>query len=237
MFENWLKETSALSESSIYKYSNAVNTLSREMKERDVIAKPIQCMELYEIDLAISLIFKNGYFLTKNQTGNNMYSCALKWYRAYVHANIFDMTEVSRAENRIERDKTILKTERESIVKSRIGQGIFREKVLRKYGSCIVTGIDTQQLLIASHIKPWAVSTNRERISENNGLLLSATYDRLFDSGLITFVPGGRICVSRNITKDNQDKLGIKAGERYQLYENTEMKIFLEYHNDMVFIN
>ena len=57
MFNNWLKETSKLSDSSVYKYSHAVNTISREMMERKVIAKPLKDMELFEIDLAISLIF------------------------------------------------------------------------------------------------------------------------------------------------------------------------------------
>lgn len=55
MFNNWLKETSKLSDSSVYKYTHAVNTISREMMERKVISKPIKDMELFEIDLAIYL--------------------------------------------------------------------------------------------------------------------------------------------------------------------------------------
>ena len=64
---------------------------------------------------------------------------------------------------------------------------------MEKYsGSCIITGLDHPKLLVASHIKPWAVSTNAERLSVDNGLLLSATYDRLFDCGLITFKKTGK---------------------------------------------
>ena len=50
---------------------------------------------------------------------------------------------------------------------------------------CIVTGIDIHELLVASHIKPWRVCDNKERIDTENGLLLSLSMDRLFDGGLI----------------------------------------------------
>lgn len=236
MFNNWLKETSKLSDSSVYKYSHAVNTISREMMERKVIAKPLKDMELYEIDLAISLIFCDEYFITKNEIGNKMYSNALKWFRSYVESNIFDVVEAKIEEKKISENVNISATERESIVKARIGQGKFREQLLAKYGSCIISGIDISKALVASHIKPWAVSTNEERVSVNNGLLLSATYDRLFDSGLITFANEGKLIISRFVSEENRNKLQIKNGQVYKLYSNIQMKIFLEYHNDVVFI-
>lgn len=104
------------------------------------------------------------------------------------HAYGDDVETVSMMEHRIMNDVSISVTQRESIVKSRVGQGIFRSRILNKFnGKCLITGISIEKCLIASHIKPWAVCTNEERLSENNGLLLSATYDRLFDSGLISF--------------------------------------------------
>lgn len=236
MFNNWLKETSKLSDSSVYKYSHAVNTISREMMERKVIAKPLKDMELYEIDLAISLIFCDEYFITKNEIGNKMYSNALKWFRSYVESNVFDVVAAKIEEKKISENVNISTTERESIVKARIGQGKFREQLLAKYGSCIISGIDISKALVASHIKPWAVSTNEERVSVNNGLLLSATYDRLYDSGLITFANEGKLIVSRFISEENRSKLQIKSGQVYKLQSNMQMKTFLEYHNDVVFI-
>ncbi len=236
MFNNWLKETSKLSDSSVYKYSHAVNTISREMMERKVIAKPLKDMELFEIDLAISLIFCDVYFITKNEVGNKMYSNALKWFRSYVESNIFDIVAAKIEEKKIRENVNISTTERESIVKARIGQGKFREQLLAKYGSCIISGIDISKALVASHIKPWAVSTNEERVSVNNGLLLSATYDRLFDSGLITFVNEGKLIISRFVSAENRNKLKIMSGQVYKLQSNIQMKTFLEYHNDVVFI-
>lgn len=236
MFNNWLKETSKLSDSSVYKYSHAVNTISREMMERKVIAKPLKDMELFEIDLAISLIFCDKYFITKNEVGNKMYSNALKWFRSYVESNIFDIVAAKIEEKKIRENVNISTTERESIVKARIGQGKFREQLLAKYGTCIISGIDISKVLVASHIKPWAVSTNEERVSVNNGLLLSATYDRLFDSGLITFANEGKLIISRFVSEENRNKLQINNGQIYKLQSNMQMKAFLEYHNDVVFI-
>ena len=235
-FNNWLRQVSKLSDSSVYKYTHAVDTISREMMERKVISRPLKEMELFEIDLAISLIFCDEYFVVKNETGNKMYSNALKWFRSYVESNIFDVFAAKKEEEKINSNLNISITERESIVKARIGQGKFREQLLAKYGSCIISGIDISKALVASHIKPWAVSTNEERISVNNGLLLSATYDRLFDSGLITFASEGKLIVSRFISEDNRNKLQIKNGQIYNLKSNYQMKNFLEYHNDVVFI-
>lgn len=236
MFENWLKETSKLSDSSVYKYTHAVNTISREMLERKVISKPLKDMELFEIDLAISLIFSDEYFITKNEIGNKMYSNALKWFRSYIESNVFDVVAVKIEEKKISENVNISTTERESIVKARIGQGKFREQLLAKYGSCIISGIDISKALVASHIKPWAVSTNEERVSVNNGLLFSATYDRLFDSGLITFANEGKLIISRFVSAENRNKLNIINGQVYKLQSNMQMKNFLEYHNDVIFI-
>lgn len=81
---------------------------------------------------------------------------------------------------------------------------MFREKIKEKYNNrCIITDINISQVLIESHIKPWAVSNNEERLSVDDGLLLSVTFDRLFDSGLITFKKDGTLLISNLISKDN----------------------------------
>ena len=56
-------------------------------------------------------------------------------------------------------------TEKEAIILSRRGQGVFRKKIIEKYHTCIVTGISDERLLVASHIKPWRSATNSERLS------------------------------------------------------------------------
>ena len=131
-------------------------------------------------------------FITKNTRNNHMYSNALKHYRYYVHA-VCEHGENVEYLDSIKNNSAIPETQRTAIIQSRVGQGVFRKLLMEKYsGSCIITGLDHPKLLVASHIKPWAVSTNAERLSVDNGLLLSATYYRLFDCGLITFKKTGK---------------------------------------------
>lgn len=90
--------------------------------------------------------------------------------------------------------------------------------------------------LIASHIKPWAVSSNDERIDENNGLILSATYDRLFDNGLISFTNNGKIMISKWVNQKNAGILALSDSNYYDLKISNRMKGYLQYHNDVIFL-
>ena len=55
------------------------------------------------------------------------------------------------------------RTEIETLIKARQGQGRFRQKLLELYSSCPLTDLDVRSLLIASHIKPWSKCNNEER--------------------------------------------------------------------------
>ena len=55
--------------------------------------------------------------------------------------------------------------------------------------------------MIASHIVPWKDSSDQERRDVNNGILLSPTYDALFDKHLISFDDTGSIIISSKIKK------------------------------------
>ena len=127
-------------------------------------------------------------------------------------------------------------TERQAIVKSRIGQGQFRENLLSKYGKCVITGVDIPQVLVASHIKPWAACDNRERLDINNGFILSATYDRLFDSGLISFNERGNLLIAKFINNINRDLLSLDSKREYQIGYSTSMRDYLQYHNDVIYL-
>jgi len=236
-FSNWMKQTTGLSDNSIYKYSRAVISVSNDMIRLGVIGKSLVDMNTIELDLAIQLILNNPAFIEKNTRGNNMYSNSLKQFRSY-RTTLIETEAVNQAAiDIIANDTNISDTERESLIKSRIGQGSFRSALLKKYhGTCIVTGITLKNLLIASHIKPWAVSTNAERLSTENGLLLSANYDRLFDGGLISFDNNRKILVSRYIDDENIKRLNLMDEVVANISFSTEMKHNLEYHRDVVFL-
>ena len=125
------------------------------------------------------------------------------------------------------------RTEIETLIKARLGQGIFRQNVLEQYPSCPLTGLDIQPLLIASHIKPWSVCNNNERLDPFNGLMLAPHIDALFDKGLITFDTDGTIKISPKIDPKNQKRLGISSSMKLKI--RSKSKKYFEYHRSHVF--
>jgi hypothetical protein len=120
--------------------------------------------------------------------------------------------------------------------KVRVGQQKFREGVIKLWGGrCAVTGVSDQRLLIASHIKSWRLSNDKERLDPYNGLLLEAGLDRLFDEGLITFEDNGSISISRQVSESDRKALGLSA----DLHLNTvqeKTKAYLAFHRVNIFI-
>ncbi len=75
--------------------------------------------------------------------------------------------------------------ERERMVRVRVNQHFFRATVLSAYDhKCCVTGLAVPELLVASHIIPWA-SDAKQRMNPRNGLCLNALHDRAFDRSLM----------------------------------------------------
>lgn len=106
-------------------------------------------------------------------------------------------------------------TEREALVKQRLTQGRFRKDLMVRYKErCAVTGLDVPSLLVASHIKPWSESTAREQNDIDNGFLLSAHLDKLFDQHLISFDFQGKINISNSITHRQRSLLGLSNSMR-----------------------
>ncbi|MCP5141229.1 MAG: HNH endonuclease [Gammaproteobacteria bacterium] len=127
-------------------------------------------------------------------------------------------------------------TERAYIRASRLGQGQFRKDVINAYnGVCAVTGIQSAQLLIASHIKPWNVATNTERLDPQNGILLSALADKLFDKGLISFTDDGQTLISPNLSISDRLRCGLGQWTTIDLAERSRR--YMEYHRFAVFKN
>jgi hypothetical protein len=122
--------------------------------------------------------------------------------------NIADpLAEIAEVEEEL---SALPETERETVILARIGQGLFRERLIEGWdGKCAVTGCSFLPALVASHIKPWVAATNQERLDPLNGLLLVGTLDRLFDGGFITFADDGRISISPLVPKTEYSLLRI----------------------------
>ena len=100
-------------------------------------------------------------------------------------------------------------TEAERMVVQRIGQEIFRDRLMTYWrGRCPLTGIMDVALLRASHIIPWKDCPNDgERLNIHNGLLLSALWDAAFDRGLATFEDNGCPALSLSLSKPARAQL------------------------------
>lgn len=131
-------------------------------------------------------------------------------------------------------DETQDSTTKKRLVDARLGQGRFRDQLERRWeNACAVTGCKVASVLRASHIKPWKDSGDDERLDHNNGLLLAAHIDALFDCGLITFRDDGKMLVSREIPGNETRRLQL-GGSLSKKLTNSE-KSFLQHHRKRVY--
>ena len=124
-------------------------------------------------------------------------------------------------------------TERSGLVTSRVGQGSYRKRIIHRWEyKCAVTNFNKLDILIASHIVPWSKATDHERLDVNNGLLLSPTYDALFDKHLITFDNKGKIQLSDKIENSAYQKIGVTGRE--QIHDLSMYNVqYLDRHNQI----
>ena len=119
---------------------------------------------------------------------------------------------------------------------ARSGHGLYREKLLSECPFCPITMINDERLLIASHIKPWAVSSETEKIDHKNGFVLSPLYDKLFDRGFMTFAEDRRIILSNWISPANKKRLGVQEGQFVQMLPMDEARQeYMKFHRASVF--
>jgi putative restriction endonuclease len=126
-------------------------------------------------------------------------------------------------------------------VKTRVNQSIFRQIVLANYNrQCAITGIDIPDLLFASHIIPWAAN-EQERLNPENGICLSALYDKAFDKGLIGINTSYEVLLSTTLQQNKSkdyfvkyfapiEKVKLQMPQKY-----LPKKEFLQWHLDTIF--
>lgn len=157
----------------------------------------------------------------------------LRKFLEYVQSDYSNILEecLKSEESSIRNNAELTETEKESLVKSRIGQGLFRKQLIEYWNGCSVTACETIPLLMASHIKPWRKSNNAERLDVYNGLLLTPNLDKLFDKGYISFNKKGRIICSDSLSSSEYKALGITKDMELKHIDD-EHQIFLEFHRN-----
>lgn len=150
-----------------------------------------------------------------------------------LHSSIEDLIGIT--------EKDLVGKDKKAFVKQRVNQDAFRSMILNLYEKrCALTGINIPTLLVASHIIPWAVN-QQERLNPENGLCLSALYDKAFDKGFISFDDQYRVILSEKLKLYQAEPYYGKhfasiEGQTIALPEyHRPNKEFLEWHRDCVF--
>ena len=127
-------------------------------------------------------------------------------------------------------------TERKQVVAARVGQGMYRERLLAKWdNACAVTGLAVPELLMASHAKPWKIARNIERLDGDNGLPLIPNLDKLFDKGFISFAADGAVMISPALSAAACATFGVDATLHLLKPLNAAQQSYMAYHRYHVF--
>lgn len=123
-------------------------------------------------------------------------------------------------------------TEKSVNIKQRLYQSVLRERVLSNYKhKCAICGLDKDDLLICSHIKPWS-EDKLNRLNPRNAICLCVLHDKLFDKGYFS--------LDNNYNLLFSEKSDFKIKQLFSEYKFNKPHIeepdieFLSYHRNKI---
>ncbi|SDN62531.1 HNH endonuclease [Bacillus sp. OK048] len=137
---------------------------------------------------------------------------------------------IKQIENDLDSAIILDKTEKETIIKSRIGHSAFKKALLVIEKKCRICGVTDERFLVASHIKPWSESNNLERLDVNNGLLLCPNHDALFDKRYISFDETGQVMIKKSL--DDTTKILLNINETMRIGMNERQQNYMKWHRE-----
>ncbi len=163
--------------------------------------------------------FDTGFFETHDTTGKER--LGIKFFFKKAGSHLYIKPEQLDEPQAVAESQKALKiimpnvTERKGLVTSRVGQGAYRKSIMHRWEyQCAITNFNDPRILIASHIIPWKDSSDEQRLDVDNGILLSPTYDALFDKHLISFEDSGKIILSDEIESKAYNQIGVSGTEK-----------------------
>jgi len=231
-FENWIiQEHQRITNTA--RYPNTIKTISNHLAKKGVpnhniysIVCPKIARELRDVYLRYHDIFE------LNKRGNHMYSRAFDLYIEFLDKNNVGFS-IEQDIDTVLSDEMLTNTQKSTLITSRVGQGKYRDQLVEYWHGCSVTGCKQIPLLVASHIKPWAMSNDEERLDLYNGFLLLPNIDTAFDKGRISFDSSGSILISSDFREFElfgvTPKMKIVMSDKHQPY--------LDYHRNNVYEN
>ncbi|VAW95010.1 putative type II restriction endonuclease [hydrothermal vent metagenome] len=229
-FHRWLLSMGK-SEKTAMSYVGAIKgSISTWASDANITQQNLIAIQSYSTINRISAELA-GYqmFQDRNMKGKNMYSCALNSYKDFL--SITCQAQVSQDIENIIKDESVETTQKAVLVNTRVGQGKFRESLIKYWKGCAVTGYQLTQFLVASHIKLWRDANNDERLDKYNGILLLPNLDKAFDLGYICFTDKGKIRISEFI--ESPKMLGINKSMQINVIGLHQE--YLAYHRECVY--
>lgn len=196
--------------------------------------------------IGISTILANQVLKTELRNGAN---AVLTSKNSVAQKYLCPLSNVAASELRIlagmdsskgtpKKIKRLKPTDALTLVNARVGQGQFRNDLLKSFGGkCAMTSLSVTKLIRASHIRPWSeCESDEQKLDPHNGLLLAVGIDAAFDSGFITFDDTGCLVLSKKLKVDDLAHLGIPVEGSLQIkHLSQERREYLKYHREQVF--
>jgi hypothetical protein len=157
--------------------------------------------------------------------------------RFYSNTNFLNIANKITSLDVYDADYSIENARREISV--RLNQSKFRKMVLENFNfKCCLTGINETDLLIASHIIPWAKKIE-SRLDPSNGLCLSIMYDKLFDLGYFSLNNDLEVIITagfKELSKETQNWLSKIRSKKILSSSNYPISLeAIEYHRRVIF--
>ena len=229
-FQHWLLELGR-SPRTAKSYAGAISgRITSWAQEARFINTDLFSIHSYsELHSVCEQLFQYPPFIEQNTRGKGMYSAALNCYKDFLADSCQQL--ISDDIEEIIQNPEITSTDKSMLVKTRVGQGRFRESLIEYWGQCALTGYMATNFLVASHIKPWRAANDVERLDAFNGILLLPNLDKAFDLGYISFNENGAVKLSEFI--ETPEKLGITVDMGIQLA--TRHQDYMAYHRENIF--
>jgi putative restriction endonuclease len=228
-FEQYLKQDDKVSLNSSRNYISWLKFLSKE----HVIDLDLNETRIEHILEQEEIKRKNRDHYVKEKDLKNFKSTLKKYFKFSTEYPSILKKAMDEEESKIKENLDIPETTKTALVESRRGQGRFRKELIAYWKGCSLSSFLEPKFLIASHIKPWKDSTNKERLDSYNGLLLLPNYDKLFDKGYMSFDNNGSIIYATDISEKDKKMLGLDDKMKLKL-DKKHLK-YLDYHRNNCF--
>jgi len=254
---NLINTNSIYHSTAFKKYGHAGNQVQLNIPDQDEYFTQLHNLA-YLNDALVLLRYNYSHYLAiiiPNESCGNLYSLTQTIGNQNINVSVINPSYNFRIAEQLQSEHIAHEIEKENIeleslqktllynemsgtdiskmMKSRISQGAFRQLLMIVYHhKCCLCDVTTTSVLRASHIKAWSNSSREERLDINNGLLLCANHDTLFDKHLISFNPdSGMICISKSIDENQRNALNISNTKKIAV--STDMRTYMELHRNI----